>query len=565
MRFVRSLRLRTKFLLLVGVFALALAAAQGLSAVAMRDRMVSDRVAKLRSLVEVAHSTAQALEAEVKAGTLIREQALDRFRAAIYGMRYDGGEYLFAQTFDGIMVAHGAQVSLQGKDMTGTTDVNGHPIFPNQLAAARAGEGTTEYWYARAAGGAAAPKRTYVKAFTPWNMYVATGVYIDDINADFRAYLMRTGAVLLGVLLLGGGLALVLAGDVTTSMRKLRERLEQLAAGDDTSPVALTERRDETGAMARALEVVRGIAAEAGRLRAAQDETKRQAEAERTAVLAALADDMQASVGQAVETVRQQAQGLQDAAGRLAESAEGAKTGVDVAASGAANASGNVQAVAAAAEELSASVDEITRRVEESARVAGEAAAQVKKTEAMVTELNAAAAQIGAVVALIRQIAGQTNLLALNATIEAARAGEAGRGFAVVAGEVKGLAAQTGHATEEIGGQITRIQEATMQAVDAIGGIAAIVEQVNVLSAAIAAAVEQQDTATRDIAGSVARAAEATGAVSTSVGGLRGVADSVQGTAGTLLGAAGSLTDTARGLHERITGFLGTMRDKRAA
>ena len=82
--------------------------------------------------------------------------------------------------------------------------------------------------------------------------------------------------------------------------------------------------------------------------------------------------------------------------------------------------------------------------------------------------LDEAAQKIGDVVSLIDEIASQTNLLALNATIEAARAGEAGKGFAVVATEVKSLADQTAHATEEISSQVVQIQEATKNAVGAI-------------------------------------------------------------------------------------------------
>lgn len=65
--------------------------------------------------------------------------------------------------------------------------------------------------------------------------------------------------------------------------------------------------------------------------------------------------------------------------------------------------------------------------------------------------------QVQTVALTIDRIGRQTNLLALNATLEAARAGEAGRGFAVVAGEVKKLASDTRHATEQIARTIERL------------------------------------------------------------------------------------------------------------
>ena len=102
-------------------------------------------------------------------------------------------------------------------------------------------------------------------------------------------------------------------------------------------------------------------------------------------------------------------------------------------------------------------------------------------------------------ISLIQDIAEQTNLLALNATIEAARAGEAGKGFAVVASEVKSLASQTAHATEEISGQIAAIQAATGNAVEAIGRITKTTDEINSITASVAASVEQQGAATQEI------------------------------------------------------------------
>lgn len=90
----------------------------------------------------------------------------------------------------------------------------------------------------------------------------------------------------------------------------------------------------------------------------------------------------------------------------------------------------------------------------------------VKDTASVVRELGDSSKEIGKIVEVISDIAGQTNLLALNAAIEAARAGEHGKGFAVVANEVKKLAEQSHHSSEQIAGLIDEIQKKTNHAVD---------------------------------------------------------------------------------------------------
>lgn len=63
---------------------------------------------------------------------------------------------------------------------------------------------------------------------------------------------------------------------------------------------------------------------------------------------------------------------------------------------------------------------------------------------------NESAVKIKAATTLITSIAEQTNLLSLNASIEAARAGEQGRGFAVVAGQIQKLAEESNESAKQI-------------------------------------------------------------------------------------------------------------------
>ena len=80
--------------------------------------------------------------------------------------------------------------------------------------------------------------------------------------------------------------------------------------------------------------------------------------------------------------------------------------------------------------------------------------------------------------------------------------------FAVVAQEVKGLATQTGKATEEITRHIVSIEQTTQRSVQAIKKIAATIEQLSDVANDVAVAMRQQDAVTQEIARNAGAAAE---------------------------------------------------------
>lgn len=181
------------------------------------------------------------------------------------------------------------------------------------------------------------------------------------------------------------------------------------------------------------------------------------------------------------------------------------------------NTANNVQTMAAAAEELDASVNEISHSMSKARTATDDAYAKVGAAGAVTQKLTTTATAMSGIVALIQNIASQINLLALNATIEAARAGEAGRGFAVVAQEVKNLAAQAAHATNQISSEIDNVQSASKQVADSLGTIQGSVETMRDYVVSTAAAVEEQSVVTREMSSSMQDAAEAVRAISQNV------------------------------------------------
>jgi methyl-accepting chemotaxis protein len=332
-----------------------------------------------------------------------------------------------------------------------------------------------------------------------------------------------------------------------------------LADGDKSIEIPGTERRDEVGDMAHAVQVFKENMIKADQLAEAQ-KAEQEAREKRGRHIEQLTKNFDESVAGVIETVVSAAEEMSATAESMTKLAHDASERTTTVAAATEQASANVQTVASASEELSASVSEISGQVATSADTAQGAVGAAEQATSKVQGLVEASQKIGEVVDLINDIASQTNLLALNATIEAARAGEAGKGFAVVASEVKNLASQTGKATEEIAGQISGIQGATSEAVTAIEEITRTIAQINETASAIAAAVEEQGAATGEISRNAQEAAGGTQQVSANIVGVSEAATETGTSAGQVLEAAKELSQQSETLRGVVDTFLSDVR-----
>jgi methyl-accepting chemotaxis protein len=372
-------------------------------------------------------------------------------------------------------------------------------------------------------------------------------------------------SLILQLVLLASALALTFGAMVAVSRRvikplnNMRDAMLKVASGDLAVDTGYTERRDEIGAFAGALETFKQQAVDKLRIE--------QQEHERNAGTAARQQAIEAYVGEFEGIVRQTLQQLGDASSQMRTTSSGLSAvsrqtneRVQIAEKASGEASMSVESVASASEQLSASINDISQQAAHAAGIASRAVNQARETDSTVQGLAKSAGRIGEVVGLINTIAAQTNLLALNATIEAARAGEAGRGFAVVASEVKSLASQTAKATDEISEQISDIQKVAGDAIDAIKGIGSIIGEVNEVATAIAAAVQEQGAATQEITRSTQYAAQGTKNVSDNITGVKTDADAAAAAAENVKLASETLETQSQQLGSQVTQFLGKIR-----
>ncbi len=332
----------------------------------------------------------------------------------------------------------------------------------------------------------------------------------------------------------------------------------RLAEDDTTVDVPMLTRKDELGAMARAVGQFK-IGIEKRVALEAETRAEHARREESFNAMQALARAFDGEIKQALGEMVTRTSTLRAASGVMGEAAatSGERSNSVVELAGVA--AGNAQSISAAVEELSASIGEIGRQVHGAAESAETAAKDGAAAAEIVTGLTRTADSVAGILNIIREIADNTNLLALNATIEAARAGEAGKGFAVVANEVKGLANRSARATEEIRAQIQAVQEISGSAASSISQIVGKLDAIHSAATGIAASVTQQNAATHEIARNVTEASKRQQEMAGLVGDVKNAAETTGTESSQVNKVAGEVADSVDFLKSRVDGFLKEM------
>ncbi len=515
-----SWRVSTRIQLLVGLMLLGLLALCVVALAQLRDSMLEDRKAKTKNLIEVGVGVLAHHHRLAQEGRLSADEARAAARESLRGLRYGGNDYYFILDTGHRYVLMPPKPENEGKDFREMKDARGTFLIQELVRAGRAGGGFVEYWFPKAGQQTPEPKLSYATLFEPWNWVIGTGIYIDDVDTEFRRNATLLGGISLGLLVLLSFFGWRIASSVLRQLggepSQAAAVMQQVAAGDLTASVGSPP-----------------------------------------------AGSLLHTLGGMVETLRRMVREINEDALRLVDNAEHISHASGEVSVAAGQQSDATSAMAAAIEQLTVSSTHISdsaretesdsrdamslasegcARVEQATQAIQKIATTVSDASGRIRALEERASQVSTIANVIKEIAGQTNLLALNAAIEAARAGEQGRGFAVVADEVRKLAERTSTATTEIEQMIGGIQGDTVGAVEAMNDALPEVEQGVQLAGAASEALRAIENGAERTLARVREVAEATheqGSASTSIAQrVEQIAQMVEETTATIRGTA---------------------------
>lgn len=381
----------------------------------------------------------------------------------------------------------------------------------------------------------------------------------EAAQASARA---RTTLLAVPALVLGLGIAAaywLVRAQVTAPLDNLRSAMQALQNADYSAEVPGLVRKDEIGAMARAIASFKaGLQEKEALDRAAQN--RRQLDASRAERLGNATAGFETDAGETLRHLTDFAALLGQSSEILAQSASDTTAGVSIVTSAAEQSAQAVDSVARASEEFAASARLIAERAAASSLMAESVLTDTHALGQTSGHLSDAAQAIGSVGALIHKVAHHTNLLALNATIEAARAGEAGKGFAVVAGEVKSLSIEIARATSEISHQVDAIQLSAGRTKTQIDDIGQHIRAMNAISSEIAESASQQGRTSEEIARAMGVAAVQVRRVSHEIAGVHRTTLSNEAQADELRRHARRVNASTGDLDTNIQRFLGEVR-----
>ncbi|MDR3337705.1 MAG: methyl-accepting chemotaxis protein [Treponema sp.] len=482
-------------------------------------------------------------------GVTDRQEQHDIIKSYIQDYRFEDDKSGYYYTYIGTVIfMHPTLPQREGEDLGNTADANGVYYVRELYENAQKGGGFISFVFPKPPSMETAPKLAYVEYIPGTDIWISTGIYVDNIETTKAIFRERESKALqsLMILIIGilaGGFIFILGPVCIFTLRSILKPLketvkaaEQLASGDMNLSLTVSGHDEITVLENSFLKMSQNLRSSFTDVQAKEEEAViRAEEARKTA----------AKILEIAGHVEQAAHEMEDTVSTVSRNADGVKTGGD-------SQTDRINEILASMEQLSSGVLRITesagtaavksedsnRKVEAGVSMAEDSGKAMRELHAItgnltenINNLGRQSDNIGSIMNVITDIASQINLLAMNASIEAAHAGEAGRGFAVVAGEVRKLAEKTRSAAQEVESSIREMQKLTQVNISGMDNAVASINQVTDFAQKTATSLTEAQTIVKDVMIQVQAIAESVEQQSESSKGITSLVNDVSGIA----------------------------------
>lgn len=405
MNSLRSVSISRRLWLILIVAVLMLLTLGVLMLKQIHDDLYQAKAQKTQHVVQTASGILAYYHDLETTGTLTREAAQKQALSVVRGLRYDQNDYFWINDLTPVMVMHPTNPKLEGQNLSTIKDPDGFALFNEMVVIAKAkGAGMVDYRWPKPGASTPVQKTSYVKLFEPWGWVIGSGVYIDDMQAEFYAQMWQTSLVGLAIAVLMALLVILIARSIVRPLQETVNAMANIASGESDLTRSLdTHGQDEV------TELAQHFNAFTEKLRRVITQLQLSASA-----LGQSSSDLGNDAAQAQVRSQQQSQQMELVATAINE----VTYGVQDVARNAEHAASEMRDAQAQAQQGQVNIDGSLQQIDQLSSTIDQA---VEVIRTLATE----STQIGSVLEVIRSIAEQTNLLALNAAIEAAQIGRA--------------------------------------------------------------------------------------------------------------------------------------------